>query len=97
MAFLIDNSTQTIPIAVSSLTGDRLMDVTTTAAASLISIVPTLIFYLIFQRTLSRGITAGAVKVVEWHVNAPVIPVLFFPRSLYIESSIFTNVVSQYP
>lgn len=62
MAFLIDNSTQTIPIAVSSLTGDRLMDVTTTAAASLISIVPTLIFYLIFQRTLSRGITAGAVK-----------------------------------
>lgn len=62
MAFLIDNSTHTIPIAVSSLIGDRLMDVTTTAAASLISIVPTLIFYLIFQRTLSRGITAGAVK-----------------------------------
>lgn len=62
MAFLIDNSTQTIPIAVSSLTGDRLMDVTTTAAASLISIVPTLIFYLIFQRTLARGITTGAVK-----------------------------------
>lgn len=62
MAFLIDNSTQTVPIAVSSLTGDRLMDVTTTAAASLISIVPTLIFYLIFQRTLSRGITTGAVK-----------------------------------
>ena len=62
MAFLVDNSTQTIPIAVSSLSGDRLMDVTTTAAASLISIVPTLIFYLIFQRTLSRGITTGAVK-----------------------------------
>ncbi|WP_418969447.1 carbohydrate ABC transporter permease [Alloscardovia omnicolens] len=62
MAFLIDNSTQTIPIAVASLTGDRLMDVTTIAAASLISIVPTLVFYLIFQRTLARGITTGAVK-----------------------------------
>ena len=62
LAFLVDNSSQTVPIAISSLTGDRLMDVTTTAAASLISIVPTLIFYLIFQRTLSRGITAGAVK-----------------------------------
>lgn len=62
MAFLIDNSTQTIPIAVAGLTGDRLMDVTTTAAASLISIVPTLIFYLFFQRTLARGITTGAVK-----------------------------------
>ena len=62
MAFLIDNSKQTVPIAIASLTGDRLMDVTTTAAASLISIVPTLIFYLIFQRTLSKGITTGAVK-----------------------------------
>lgn len=62
MAFLIDNSTQTIPIAVASLSGDRLMDVTTIAAASLISIVPTLVFYLIFQRTLARGITTGAVK-----------------------------------
>ena len=53
MAFLIDNNTQTIPIAVASLSGDRLMDVTTIAAASLISIVPTLVFYLIFQRTLA--------------------------------------------
>lgn len=62
LAFLVDNSSQTIPIAISSLSGDRLMDVTTTAAASLISILPTLVFYLIFQRTLSRGVTAGAVK-----------------------------------
>ncbi|WP_094723118.1 carbohydrate ABC transporter permease [Bombiscardovia coagulans] len=62
MAFLVDNATQTVPIAISSLSGDRLMDVTTTAAASLISLVPTIIFYLIFQRTLSRGITTGAVK-----------------------------------
>lgn len=62
LAFLVDNSSQTIPIAISSLSGDRLMDVTTTAGASLISILPTLVFYLIFQRTLSRGVTAGAVK-----------------------------------
>ncbi len=62
MTFLIDSSTQTVPIAVASLSGERIMDVTTTAAASLISIIPTLIFYLIFQRTLARGITAGAVK-----------------------------------
>ncbi|WP_018142547.1 carbohydrate ABC transporter permease [Alloscardovia criceti] len=62
MAFLIDNKSQTIPIAVASLSGDRLMDVTTIAAASLISILPTLVFYLIFQRTLARGITTGAVK-----------------------------------
>ena len=30
--------------------------------SSLISIVPTLIFFLLFQRTLSNGITTGAVK-----------------------------------
>ena len=48
MAFLIDNSSQTVPIAIASLSGDRLMDVTTTASASLISIVPTLIFFLLF-------------------------------------------------
>lgn len=62
MAFLIDNSSQTVPIAIASLSGDRLMDVTTTASASLISIVPTLIFFLLFQRTLSNGIATGAVK-----------------------------------
>lgn len=62
LAFLIDNDVQTIPIALSTLSGDRMMDVTTTASASLISVIPTLIFYLIFQRTLSRGLTAGSVK-----------------------------------
>ena len=39
------------------------MDVTTTSAARRCSsIIPTIIFFLIFQRTLTRGITAGAVK-----------------------------------
>ena len=35
---------------------------TTTAAAALLGIAPTLIFFLIFQRTLTRGIAVGAVK-----------------------------------
>ncbi|MDY0908690.1 carbohydrate ABC transporter permease [Microbacterium sp. CFBP9034] len=62
LTFLPSNATQTVPVAVSVLTGDRLMDVTTTAGAALLSIIPTIIFFLIFQRTLTRGITAGAVK-----------------------------------
>ena len=45
-----------------ALQGDRLMDVTTTSASALLGLIPTLIFFLIFQRTLTRGITAGAVK-----------------------------------
>ena len=62
LTFLPSNANQTVPVAISVLTGDRLMDVTTTAGAALLSIVPTIVFFLIFQRTLTRGITAGAVK-----------------------------------
>jgi raffinose/stachyose/melibiose transport system permease protein len=62
LTFLIDNANQTVPVAISVLQGDRLMDVTTTSASALLGVIPTLIFFLIFQRTLTRGITAGAVK-----------------------------------
>ncbi|TDC40442.1 carbohydrate ABC transporter permease [Micromonospora sp. 15K316] len=62
LVMLIDNSTQTIPVALASLQGDRLMDAPTTNAGALISLVPAILFFLIFQRTLSRGITAGAEK-----------------------------------
>jgi len=62
LVMLIDNSTQTIPVALASLQGDRMMDATTINAGSLISLLPAVIFFFIFQRTLTRGITAGAVK-----------------------------------
>ncbi|CAN5345533.1 carbohydrate ABC transporter permease [soil metagenome] len=62
LVMLIDNRTQTIPVALASLQGDRLMDAPTINAGSLISLLPAVIFFLIFQRTLTRGITAGAVK-----------------------------------
>jgi raffinose/stachyose/melibiose transport system permease protein len=62
LTFLVSNNNQTVPVAISVLQGDRLMDVTTTSASALLGLLPTLIFFLIFQRTLTRGITAGAVK-----------------------------------
>jgi raffinose/stachyose/melibiose transport system permease protein len=62
LVFLVSNDNQTVPVAISVLQGDRLMDVTTTSASALLGLIPTLIFFLIFQRTLTRGITAGAVK-----------------------------------
>jgi raffinose/stachyose/melibiose transport system permease protein len=62
LTFLVSNAHQTVPVAISVLQGDRLMDVTTTSASALLGLLPTLIFFLIFQRTLTRGITAGAVK-----------------------------------
>lgn len=62
LTFLVSNAVQTVPVAITVLQGDRLMDVTTTSASALLGLLPTLIFFLIFQRTLTRGITAGAVK-----------------------------------
>lgn len=62
MAFLMGDDVQTIPLALATLQGQRTMDATTLASASLLSIVPTIIFFIIFQRKLSQGITAGAVK-----------------------------------
>jgi raffinose/stachyose/melibiose transport system permease protein len=62
LVMLIDNATQTIPVALASLQGDRLMDAPTINAGSLVSLLPAVIFFLLFQRTLTRGITAGAVK-----------------------------------
>jgi raffinose/stachyose/melibiose transport system permease protein len=62
LTFLVSNDNQTVPVAIATLQGERLMDVTTTSASALLGLIPTLIFFLIFQRTLTRGITAGAVK-----------------------------------
>ncbi len=62
LVFLISNDTQTVPVALGVLQGDRLMDATTTSASGLLGILPAMLFFLIFQRTLTRGITAGAIK-----------------------------------
>lgn len=62
LIMLTSNANQTVPIALASLQGDRMLDVPTLNAGALMSLIPTFIFFLIFQRTLSRGITTGAVK-----------------------------------
>ena len=62
LILLVTNDKQTVPVAIGVLQGDRLMDATTSSASALLGIIPAVIFFLIFQRTLSRGITAGALK-----------------------------------
>jgi raffinose/stachyose/melibiose transport system permease protein len=42
--------------------GQNLSDPVLQAAASLLGIAPTIIFFLIFQRTLTRGVAVGSVK-----------------------------------
>ncbi len=62
LIFLVSADNQTVPVALAVLQGDRLMDATTTSASALVGILPALLFFLIFQRTLTRGIAAGAIK-----------------------------------
>lgn len=62
MVFLISNENQTVSVALGVLQGQRLMDATMSSAAALLGLLPTVVFFLIFQRTLSRGLTAGAIK-----------------------------------
>ena len=62
LILLSDQSVQTVPIALATLQGQNSIDITALNAGSLLSLLPTLVFFIIFQRTLSRGVTAGSVK-----------------------------------
>ncbi|PRY37911.1 carbohydrate ABC transporter permease [Umezawaea tangerina] len=62
LVLLVSADNQTVPVALGVLQGQRLMDATTTSASALLGIIPAVAFFLIFQRTLTRGLTAGAVK-----------------------------------
>jgi len=62
LIFLISNENQTVPVALGVLQGQRLMDATMTSSSALLGVIPAIVFFLIFQRTLTRGITAGSVK-----------------------------------
>ncbi|GAA5060430.1 raffinose/stachyose/melibiose transport system permease protein [Thermocatellispora tengchongensis] len=62
LIFLISNDNQTVPVALGVLQGQRMMDATMSSASALLGIVPAVAFFLIFQRTLTRGVTVGAIK-----------------------------------
>ena len=62
LIMLISNSRQTVPLAIATLQGQHNMDATTTSASALLGILPCIIFFFLFQRTLTRGITAGSIK-----------------------------------
>jgi raffinose/stachyose/melibiose transport system permease protein len=62
VVMLVSNDNQTVSVAMGLTRGQNLSDPVLQAAASLLGILPTVIFFLIFQRTLTRGVAAGAVK-----------------------------------
>lgn len=62
LIFLVSNSKQTVPLAIALTRSDRGVFITLQSAASLLGILPCILFFIVFQRTLTRGVTAGSVK-----------------------------------
>jgi raffinose/stachyose/melibiose transport system permease protein len=62
LILLVSSSNQTVPIAIATLQGQHNMDVTTSSASALLGVLPCILFFILFQRTLTRGITAGSIK-----------------------------------
>jgi raffinose/stachyose/melibiose transport system permease protein len=62
LIMLVSNAKQTVPIAISVTQGQHNMDATMASASALLGILPCILFFALFQRTLTRGVTAGSVK-----------------------------------
>jgi raffinose/stachyose/melibiose transport system permease protein len=66
LILLPNNNTQTLPIIIATAlggnpdTGSPGMNVSIMAMGCVLSAIPSIIFFLLFQRTLSRGIAVGA-------------------------------------
>jgi len=62
LIILSDGSKHTLPVALASLVGEHVQDTELMMAGSLLTILPALVVFLIFQRTYVRGIMAGGIK-----------------------------------
>jgi raffinose/stachyose/melibiose transport system permease protein len=62
LIMLQDPDTQTVPLSVATFQGPRLTDQTGVAAVALLACLPVVAVYLLLQRRLIEGLTAGAVK-----------------------------------
>jgi len=62
LVLLVSNDNQTVSVAMGLTRGQNMPQPTLLAAASLLGIAPTVLFFLLFQRTLTRGVVVGAVK-----------------------------------
>ena len=62
LVLLVSDARQTVPIAVSVAQGQHNVDATLASASALLGCLPCVVFFLLFQRTLTRGVTAGSIK-----------------------------------
>lgn len=62
LIILSDNAKYTLPVALANLSGEHVQDTELMMAGSVLTILPALIVFLIFQRAYVRGIMSGSVK-----------------------------------
>jgi multiple sugar transport system permease protein len=62
LIILSDSAKYTLPVALANLAGEHVQDLELMMAGSVLTILPVMIVFLIFQRAYIRGIMAGGVK-----------------------------------
>jgi multiple sugar transport system permease protein len=62
LIIMTDNSMYTLPVALANLRGEHLLDVELMMAGSVVTVLPVVILFLVFQRHYVRGIMVGGVK-----------------------------------
>jgi multiple sugar transport system permease protein len=62
LIILSDGGKYTLPVALANLTGEHVQDTELMMAGSVLTVLPALMVFLMFQRAYVRGIMAGSVK-----------------------------------
>ena len=62
LVILSDSEKHTLPVALASLSGEHVQDTELMMAGAVVTVLPAIVVFLIFQRTYVRGILAGSVK-----------------------------------
>jgi multiple sugar transport system permease protein len=62
LIILSDSAKYTLPVALANLVGEHALDTELMMAGSVLTVLPALVVFLVFQRSYVRGIMAGSVK-----------------------------------
>jgi raffinose/stachyose/melibiose transport system permease protein len=62
LIMLISSKNYTVPVAMAMARAEHNVTVTLQSSAALLGVIPCIIFFVLFQRSLTRGVTAGSIK-----------------------------------
>jgi raffinose/stachyose/melibiose transport system permease protein len=62
LIMLISSKNYTVPVAMAMARSEHNVTITLQSSAALLGIIPCVIFFILFQRSLTRGLTAGSIK-----------------------------------